>query len=277
MGNSAALLTFLLGIWMLLAAGRSGASSTGQMYIVHVDGDLISAEHDVSMYYSNFLQSMKQEANTLSLTDEATAQPVHVYRHALHGFSARLTEEEVEVLRKREGVLAVHPDRVRKPQTTHTPEFLGLSESKGLWPYSDFGDDVIIGLLDTGLWPESPSFHDDGLGPVPARWKGICQTGENFTTSHCNKKLIGARWFSKGYEQLYGSENMGFLSVRDSDGHGSHTSSTAAGSPVHNVSYNGLAQGTARGMAPKARLAMYKVCWAVGCTDSDMSAAVDQV
>lgn len=243
---------------MLLADETSKASSTGQLYTVHVDADRTSAETDVSMYYSNFLQSMKQEANTLFVTDEETAQPVHVYRHALYEFSARLTKEEVEVLRRREGVLAVHPDRIRHLHTTHTPEFLGLNESKG-------------------LWPESPTYHDDGMGPVPDRWKGICQTGENFTTSHCNKKLIGARWFSKGYEQQYGSKNMGFLSVRDSDGHGSHTSSTAAGSPVHNASFNGLAPGTARGMAPKARLAMYKVCWAIGCTDSDMSAAVDQV
>lgn len=284
MGKFAGLLA-LLGLWMTVA-GRIGAISTGQirldsMYIVYTDnsgsGSKNFVETPLSMY-SNMLRSMKQEANTFLENDASTALPVHVYHYAFHGFSARLTDEEVEVLRNMEGVLRVLPDRVRYLHTTHTPEFLGLSDTKGLWPESNFGDDVIVGVFDTGIWPESDSFNDEGFGPVPTRWKGTCQTSKEFNASSCNKKLIGARYYSNGYEQARGkiNETLESRSPRDTEGHGTHTSSTAAGSVVENAGLNGLAEGTARGMAPKARIAMYKVCWEAGCYDSDIAAAFDQ-
>lgn len=269
---------------MFVEAGWSGAISTGQirldsLYIVHVDSSQLPGSKNILttpfLVYNNLLRSMKSEVNTMTEDDISTAQPVHVYRHALHGFSARLTDEEVKVLRNMKGVLGVHPDRVRQLHTTHTPEFLGLSDRKGLWPVSDFGNDVIVGLFDTGIWPESASFHDEGMGPIPSRWKGMCQADEDFSASHCNKKLIGARFYSMGYEQAHGKLKER-RSVRDVEGHGSHTSSTAAGAAVRNASLYGLAEGTARGMATKARIAMYKVCWEQGCYDSDLAAAFDQ-
>ncbi|KAJ4962659.1 hypothetical protein NE237_022598 [Protea cynaroides] len=143
------------------------------------------------------------------------------------------------------------------------------------------GEGPIIGVIDTGIWPESESFNDDNMGPIPLHWKGICQTGESFNSTHCNKKIIGARWFVKGYEQALGkpintSGGAEYLSPRDKNGHGSHCSSTAAGHFVANASYEGLATGLARGGAPLARLAMYKACWFGGsCTDADELKAFD--
>lgn len=58
-------------------------------------------------------------------------------------------------------------------------------------------------------------------------------------------------------------------------GHGSHVSSTAAGSAVENASYYGVASGTAKGGSPNARIAMYKVCNPGGCTGSSILAAFD--
>lgn len=73
---------------------------------------------------------------------------------------------------------------------------------------------------------------------------------------------------------------MEYLSPRDAVGHGTHTAATAAGSLVHNVSYNGLAMGTARGGAPRARLAAYKACWNIGfgfiCSNADILKAFDE-
>ncbi|KAL3580507.1 hypothetical protein D5086_018342 [Populus alba] len=99
------------------------------------------------------------------------------------------------------------------------------------------------------------------MPPVPQRWRGICETGTEFNTSYCNKKLIGARKFSQGMKQvgLNISSTDDYDSPRDYMGHGSHTSSTAGGSPVQHADYFGYAKGTATGMAPLARIAMYKV------------------
>jgi subtilisin family serine protease len=169
-------------------------------------------------------------------------------------------------------VLGVYPDVVRSLQTTRTPEFLGLNTMLGLWPQAHFGDDVIVGVFDSGVWPERESFSDVGYGPIPTRWNGTCQTGTDWNATNCNKKLIGARYFYAGYEQATGplNETVESRSARDTDGHGTHTASTAAGSPVEGANLNGFANGTARGMAPKARIAVYKICWTGGCITSDI-------
>lgn len=79
-----------------------------------------------------------------------------------------------------------------------------------------------------------------------------------------------------GHEAEEGSDGkISFRSARDSSGHGSHTASTAAGRYVTNISYKGLARGGARGGAPMARIAVYKVCWNSGCYDVDLLAAFD--
>lgn len=138
-------------------------------------------------------------------------------------------------------------------------------------------------MFDTGIWPEHRSFSDVNLGPVPARWKGICQAGVKFSPRNCNKKLIGARFFMKGHEAVASAgpisginETIEFKSPRDADGHGTHTASTAAGRHSFGASMSGYAPGIAKGVAPKARLAAYKVCWKnSGCFDSDILAAFD--
>ncbi|KAK7265556.1 hypothetical protein RJT34_33176 [Clitoria ternatea] len=134
-----------------------------------------------------------------------------------------------------------------------------------------------------GVWPESKSFSDEGLGPIPKKWRGICQTEkENQDNFHCNRKLIGARYFYKGNEA--GNErklNASSRTARDSDGHGTHTLSTAAGNFVPGVSVFGHGNGTASGGSPKARVAVYKVCWPqlnifdLGCYDADILAAFE--
>ncbi|OMO78411.1 hypothetical protein COLO4_24769 [Corchorus olitorius] len=117
----------------------------------------------------------------------------------------------------------------------------------------------------SGIWPEHESFNDVGLGAPPSKWKGTCQ-GVNFT---CNNKIIGARYYKS--ENYYEGTN----SPRDYMGHGTHTSSTAAGNRIVGASYYGVANGTARGGVPGARIAMYKVCWFLGCSSADILAAFD--
>lgn len=279
MGKTAGALA-LLGFWMLVAGlGESfSMDSTDSLYIVQVDHNTLTSSvgylEMTTSRYSQMLQSVRRKDSN----DVPTAHLVHVYHNIFHGFSARLTFQEAEALKNMDGVLGVYPDTVRHLHTTHTPEFLGLSSTEGLWPESNFGDDVIVGVLDSGVWPEGESFSDKGLGPVPSRWKGSCQSGPDFNVSLCNNKIIGARYFSAGYEAATGPMNdtIESRSPRDTEGHGTHTASTAAGSPVEKASLNELAEGTARGMASKARIAVYKICWERGCYDSDIAAAFDQ-
>ncbi|XP_008788427.2 subtilisin-like protease SBT1.6 [Phoenix dactylifera] len=205
---------------------------------------------------------------------------LHVYDTVFHGFSASLQPDRAAELARHRGVLAVFEDRHRRLHTTRSPQFLGLRTRLGLWSDSDYGSDVIVGVLDTGVWPEHRSFSDRNLGPVPSRWRGACETGPGFPASLCNRKLIGARSFSKGYDSNGGAGMNGtieFRSPRDADGHGTHTASTAAGRHAFRASMAGYAAGIAKGVAPKARIAAYKVCWkGAGCFDSDILAGFDR-
>ncbi|XP_004512211.1 subtilisin-like protease SBT1.7 [Cicer arietinum] len=237
-------------------------------YIVHVSKPRMpTIFNHHSIWYQSILKSISNSAEML-----------YTYDNAIHGFSASLTIEEVQLLKSQTGVLKVTMDKNYKLLTTRTPKFLGLDKIANMFPTTTISSDVIVGLLDTGVWPESKSFDDTGYGPIPSSWKGKCETGTNFNTSNCNKKLIGARFYSKGVKASMVSidETKESLSPRDDDGHGTHTASTAAGSPVENASLFGYANGTARGMAIGARVAVYKVCWKDTCSVSDILAAMDQ-
>ncbi|KAK0576418.1 hypothetical protein LWI29_017099 [Acer saccharum] len=125
---------------------------------------------------------------------------LYSYNHVIHGFSARLTALQLSEIEKSPAHLATYPESFGKLFTTHSPKFLGLKSKSGLWPAASYGEGIIIGIIDTGIWPESDSFSDNGMPPVPERWKGQCENGTDFSPSACNKKLIGARSFSKGLQ-----------------------------------------------------------------------------
>ena len=246
-------------------------------YIIHMDKLAMpmtfSSHHD---WYISTLSSM-------SSSDGILPTHLYTYNHVLDGFSAVLSGGHLDQLEKITGHLATYPDSYGKLHTTHTPKFLGLKKNSGSWPEGKFGDDMIIGILDSGVWPESESFLDKGMDPVPERWRGACESGVEFNSSYCNRKLIGARSFSKGMKQRGLNITLpdDYDSPRDFLGHGTHTSSTAAGSPVRDADYFGYAKGTASGIAPKARIAMYKVFFFTDMNDpeaaaSDVLAGMDQ-
>ncbi|GAB4846924.1 hypothetical protein Ancab_025934 [Ancistrocladus abbreviatus] len=237
-------------------------------YIVHMAKSEMpeSFDHHVQWYES----SLKSASNT--------AEIIYTYGNALHGYSALLTPKEANLLAVQPGVISVLPELRYELHTTRTPTFLGLEPTGAKLTVSGSANDVVIGVLDTGVWPESKSFDDTGMVPIPSSWKGGCEPGTNFTKSNCNRKLIGAQFFCKGYEAAMGPIDVRkeSRSPRDDDGHGTHTASTAAGSAVVGASLFGYAAGTARGMAVKARVAAYKVCWKGGCFSSDILAAMDK-
>ncbi|KAL5101105.1 hypothetical protein RYX36_005432 [Vicia faba] len=212
------------------------------------------------------------------------------YNRHINGFAAILEDEEAEELARNPNVVSVSLNKMHELHTTRSWEFLGL-EGNGIapkdssWELARYGEGTIIGNLDTGVWPESESFSDQGMGPIPSKWHGdgICEI-DNFidsNKSYCNRKLIGARIFYRGYEANAGIWNESFYTARDTTGHGSHTLSTAGGNFVQGVSIFGNGNGTAKGGSPKSHVVAYKVCWpgqgihSGGCYDADILAGFE--
>jgi len=248
---------------------------TSSTYIVHMD-----KSHMPQVFTSHHTWYESTLHSTTTQSDDQvhpSKKLVYTYNHAMHGFSAVLSPNELDNLKKSHGFVTAYPDRTATIDTTHTFEFLSLDPSKGLWNASNLGENVIVGVIDSGVWPESESFKDDGMSKnIPTKWKGKCQAGQDFNTSMCNLKLIGARYFNKGVIASKPNVKISMNSARDTQGHGSHTSSTAAGNYVNDASFFGYAKGVARGIAPKARIAMYKVLWDEGRLASDVLAGMEQ-
>lgn len=272
-------LLFLISI----AATSVFASSEKQTYIVHMDKTKITAL-DTSLgkstsWYEAILNTITKSSATQEEEEEnSTPQLLYIYETAISGLAVKLSPNQLESLKKIDGFISAAPDEMLSLHTTHSPNFLGLKAGKGLWGAPNLATDVIIGIVDTGIWPEHVSFKDSGMSPVPSRWKGTCEEGTKFAASNCNRKLIGARAFFRGYESSRGriNETAEYRSARDSQGHGTHTASTAAGNLVPKASFLGMAKGTAGGMRYTARIAVYKACFSLGCSGSDVLAAVDQ-
>jgi subtilisin family serine protease len=240
--------------------------------------------------YASYLDFVHSKA----LEKVGGAKKLYDYRYALNGFAAELTKAQAEQLETVDGVLSVEKDAMGHIDTSSTPDFMGLTASGGAWSQlggvGAAGENVIIGVVDTGINAVHPSFSDRvGVGPngqggklgyqqIPG-WHGKCTPGEGFNASNCNQKLIGAQYFYEGF----GVEDIAerdFLSPRDYNGHGSHTASTAGGNNGIQATGDAAPFGKISGMAPRARIAAYKVCWEDagdgGCANSDSVAAIDQ-
>lgn len=196
--------------------------------------------------------------------DAVGAEKIYDYTVTNNGVAAELTARQAGRLAKMAGVVAVTKDELKTPDTTDSPAFLGLDAPGGLWSQlggpANAGAGVVVGVIDTGIWPESEAFAGGTGIPVPADWAGECVPGEQWTKKKlCSDKLIGARYYFDGF----GRRNIAtddYLSARDGAGHGSHTASTAAGNHGTNVTIDGNPIGSGSGMAPGAKVAAYKVC-----------------
>jgi subtilisin family serine protease len=243
------------------------------------------------------------------------AQRLYSYKYGLNGFAARMSLAAAEKLKGSSEVLNVWADEIRPLATYHTPTFLELFDSEnGLRSEHELdGDGLVIAFIDSGVAPEHPALQEtreadrpracrsswgettilgkwlcrryDRLPDVlefdpPENWNGTCEAGEAFEATDCNNKLIGARWFVEGAANSGPIDANDFRSARDADGHGTHTATTAAGNRS-NASIFGTAIGNIEGMAPKARVAVYKACWLrplatrASCNTSDLVNAID--
>ncbi|WP_372966831.1 S8 family peptidase [Microbacterium sp.] len=263
-----------------------------------------------------YVQHLETEQKTVA--QEAGITPETTYQVVLNGFSAELSGEQVDKLRASKDVYGVYPDFVRHPDAQTSTSFLGLGDDKkgrgGVWQQTGgvekAGEGVVVGVIDTGIAPEHPSFDGKDLkkqkksdkrhkGTQPytdgsyvyfdksdgGQFRGAMVEAQEWDKSDYSTKLIGGQYFSAGAAAAGFDFQYDYLSPRDGDGHGSHTASTAAGNFGVKASIETVDFGKVSGVAPGAKVAAYKACY-VGpdeavttddiCAGSDLIAAIDQ-
>ena len=251
-------------------AGRPATKRSGHRQKLDVD------DADVQSY-ARYLDARHDEALSRS-----GGRKLYGFRYSFNGFAAKLTPQEAEALASTDGVVRVVKDELRSMDTSATPALLGLNAPGGLWDQlagpGRAGEDIIIGVIDSGVWPESLSFTDrEDRNGVPTastsgrivyddmrRWRNRCQVGEEFTTRNCNNKLIGAQRFNTGWGGDAGiatNRPWEYTSPRDYNGHGTHTASTAGGNHAVPTTGDAAVFGSISGIAPRARIAAYKALW----------------
>jgi len=243
-------------------------------------GNKVDVKSKKAKAYEKFLKE-QHDASLKDVQADPSAK-VHDYTVALNGYSAMLTDEQAELLRSQKGVVKVIEDKMRYIQTDSSADFMRLTVRGGAYDSGFTGEDVVVGVIDTGIWPEHPSFADDGSYSHLSEYDGIpCDFGNtaqnpNDAPFTCNNKLLGARQMLNTYRALIGADPDEFDSARDDNGHGTHTASTAAGNAGVEASILGMPMGTISGIAPRARIIAYKALGNLGGFSSDLAEAIDQ-
>ncbi len=266
--------------------------STSGSYIVVMEADPLIASFD-----ADDLDSASAEAAAAELVeshDDAledagadAGDKVQDYTNALNGFSAVISHDEALRLAGTKGVKHVMPDELRQLETDSSAKFLGLTGGGGAWAAGITGEGIVVGVIDSGIWPEHPSFADDGsyspppIPPLDGTFFPACDFGNvahnpNDAPFTCNNKLVGARQTMPTYRLLIGAAPDEFDSARDDDGHGTHTASTAAGNAGVAAEMYGNPLGTISGIAPRAHVIAYKGLGNLGGFSSDLAASIDQ-
>ncbi|VFQ88628.1 unnamed protein product [Cuscuta campestris] len=259
------------------------------MYLVLTEGDPV-AFLEQEKHGNRNGESLKAYAKQLteshdelleSCLDVGSYSKIYSFKHIVNGFAVHTTPSQIEKVRRAKGVRLVEKDKRVKHMTTYTPQFLGMESA---WTQEggerDAGEGIVIGFVDTGINPSHPSFAYDPthpFSPITSRFSGDCESGPLFHESACNGKIVSARFFSAGAQAAANlSASVDILSPFDADGHGSHVASTAAGNSGVPVVVDGFYYGRSSGMAPRARIAIYKAIYPSIGVLSDVLAAIDQ-
>ncbi len=271
--------------------------------------------HAQSATVESYVQHLEQTHDALLGSVGAAGDKLYDYRYVLNGFAAKLTPAQASKLAQRGEVERIWPDTDQHIQTNNSAIFLGLEDQQG-GLRADLklrGENVVVGIIDSGVAPHHPSLLDteeriprtcrsqwataSWLGLIlcggyrrhppleivydaPVGFSGACETGEGFQQSDCNNKVVGARYYLDGFLFRHELDAHEFRSPHDADGHGTHVATIVAGNAV-DATLLGTRVAHVSGIAPRARVAIYKACWVIAgdvhstCATSDLARAID--
>lgn len=303
------------GRYIVVLAGKPAATydggTPGLAATKPQNGRKLDAERPEVQRYQAHLENQQE-----SVAGAENIQIKHKYTAAINGFSADLTAEQAVKLAKDPAVLMVAPDTENAPDYS-TTDFLKLSGASGLWNTTfggqeNAGKGVVVGVIDSGYTPSNPFFAGDDVQPlngepqvgVPYRtadgkiamlksdgdtFVGECQKGQGsgatFDGRDCNSKVLSARYFADDFLKYVAPQNRApeeLISPVDVGSHGTHTASTAAGNANVHANLGATDMGITSGVAPAAKVSVYKVCWeddnpdTGGCYSSASVAAINQ-
>lgn len=300
-----AVLALAVGVLTPVAAGAADDSDSVELsgtqttvekseygsYIVVMTADPLLADFDQDELDSKAAKKQAQglaKGHDKALKDAGVSTDVKVneYVNALNGFSAVMSYGDALALAADKNVAMVVADELLQPDTDAAPEFIGVSGPASAWQTGYDGEGVVVGIIDSGIWPEHPSFADDGKFPKAPALDDSRPNCEFGNTAHnaldvpfeCNNKLIGARQMLDTYRALIGADPLEYDSARDDNGHGTHTASTAAGNAdVDAYVFDGSEPlASVSGIAPRAHVIAYKGLGDQGGFTSDLASAIDQ-
>jgi subtilisin family serine protease len=240
---------------------------------------------------------------------------LYSYRYSVNGFAAFLSGAQVARLAQSGEVERIWLDSDQQLRTNNSAIFLGLQAPVG-GLRADLGlrgENVVVGVIDSGVAPKHPALLDtedrtpracrsdwsrasflglwlcagyrrnpptEVVYDPPVGFTGACEPGEGFEPTACDNKVVGARFYLDGFLARYELDENEFRSPKDADGHGTHIATIIAGNAV-DATLLGTRVARVSGIAPRARIAVYKACWLkpgdvrATCTTSDLVRAID--
>ena len=242
----------------------------------------------------NIIVTLDETIDAGSLKDVigAYGQVNYEYNMVFNGLAvSQVAGSSLEAIGAINGVTGIYLDHEVELSTDAGPQWIGAPAVwNKLGGQENAGEGVIVGILDSGVWPENPSFadpdpngnpYDAPANTYPCDLGSVRADGTDLGLSFtCNNKLIGAYRFMNTFDAVRVPMDGEFISARDNDGHGSHTASTVAGNSNVSADALGTTLGIISGVAPRAQIIAYKVCGSVpgtsSCFSSDSAAAVEQ-
>ena len=249
--------------------------------------------------YSNFILN---EQNSFISSVQSAGADIEVTKQfsiASNAMVVEMTQEDAILMSQQEGVKRITPNRIFELRTDRGPKNIGADK---VWDGSVTpdslpvkGEGMVVGIIDTGINTDHEAFASDeqftaARGGNAGEYYGDCALEENETYNLCNDKLIGVYSYPE-ITKVYNAKEFQSSPWRndqirpengeDYNGHGSHTASTAAGNALDTVALQ-TANGEAvsdgvdlpftfpegvSGVAPRAHVISYQVCWPGGGGD----------